>query len=416
VKNEYHHSFEGNISNVQVVMNTEQIKTLLAQVSQISKHYDKIAQISGENFNTFRILNIGAAEVRLHSSFIAELLSPSGTHGQGSLYLKLFIKHLKEIEIFKKLKALNSFDSESAVVEVEKYIGKISDDYKNGGRLDILLSDKNGNHISIENKIYAKDQENQLTRYHNFYPEGVLIYLNLDGSAPSEYSIKGLKENQYQVVSYKKEIFVWLEQCLKESVSLPIIRETISQYLHLIKHLTNQASSDKMIDEVKTLIKENPEYSTTIEQCHQAVTSIIEDTYKNFKASFEELYPKEKGINVCNGINVDVKCGEDSDGVFFSYEFNFDSCDKALLEHIPGIWEKVLNGKPGWGSNDKGYFTWFNPAPFSKNGKFNNLDKVIIIELSSDAEKMKAFIGDLIKQEADIRKELFLELRKHVVE
>ena len=67
------------------------IKTLLGRVSDVHKKYSEIAKITGENFNIFRILKIEANEVRTHSAFIAELLRTSGSHGQNSAFLKIFI-------------------------------------------------------------------------------------------------------------------------------------------------------------------------------------------------------------------------------------------------------------------------------------------------------------------------------------
>lgn len=43
----------------------------------------------------------------------------------------------------------------------------------------------------------------------------------------------------------------WLEKCKKESASLPVIRETIVQYINLICYLTNQMVKDAMSEEIK---------------------------------------------------------------------------------------------------------------------------------------------------------------------
>lgn len=42
------------------------IKTLLSQVSDISKKYEEIAKLTGENYNVFRILKLTTAEVKAH--------------------------------------------------------------------------------------------------------------------------------------------------------------------------------------------------------------------------------------------------------------------------------------------------------------------------------------------------------------
>ena len=57
--------------------NIENIKTLLSKINSI---YAKVKQVDeekrkrGEYFNVFNILGLWSEEVRLHSSFLAELL------------------------------------------------------------------------------------------------------------------------------------------------------------------------------------------------------------------------------------------------------------------------------------------------------------------------------------------------------
>lgn len=103
---------------------------------------------------------------------------------------------------------------------------------------------EDGNHaIIIENKIYAQDQPAQLLRYTNFardnYPHGYrLLYLTLDGKEACDDSAQGCP---YQCISYKNEISKWLEECARISFDRPLVRETIRQYINLIKQLTNQS-------------------------------------------------------------------------------------------------------------------------------------------------------------------------------
>ena len=72
-------------------MEIHQLKSLLDQVNAITAKYRKINDLTGENFNVFRILKLESSEVRMHSAFIAELLNPHGSHGQRDVFLKLFV-------------------------------------------------------------------------------------------------------------------------------------------------------------------------------------------------------------------------------------------------------------------------------------------------------------------------------------
>jgi len=51
-------------------MENQPDKILLDKVMAIIKRYQKIAELSGENFNVFKILRLSSSEVRTHSAFI----------------------------------------------------------------------------------------------------------------------------------------------------------------------------------------------------------------------------------------------------------------------------------------------------------------------------------------------------------
>ncbi|MFD0751267.1 PD-(D/E)XK nuclease family protein [Mucilaginibacter calamicampi] len=130
-------------------MEQHHFKSLLSQVTTLNNHYIKINELTGENFNVFRILKLDSSEVRMHSAFIAELLNPQGSHGQHDIFLRLFIREF----CFKA----NGFDSSNCHSDVELHTAFISQDGSEGGRIDIIVTDCNHNKIIIENKIYAGD-------------------------------------------------------------------------------------------------------------------------------------------------------------------------------------------------------------------------------------------------------------------
>jgi hypothetical protein len=235
----------------------QEIQNLYAQVKSVLSKYRKVNELTGENFNVFKILKLESSEVRMHSSFIAELLNPKGSHGQGDIFLRLFIKRF----CFKK----KDFDISSCYVEIEKHTGFINEDRTEGGRLDIFICDKHNNHIIIENKIYAGDQQNQLVRYNSYSLDADILYLTLDGKKPSENSRGNLVEDEhFKCISYKKNIIDWLVDCRKEMAIFPIIREAITHYINLIKYLTNQTVSSAMQKELTDVIKSNLEASIAI--------------------------------------------------------------------------------------------------------------------------------------------------------
>lgn len=269
-------------------MNIEyrEFQSLFGQVNALISKYRKVNELTGENFNVFKILKLESSEVRMHSAFLAELLNPKGSHGQKDVFLKLFIKSFcfKGVEI----------DSASCKVEVEKHAGFINNDRTEGGRIDIFISDKDNKRIIIENKIYAGDQFNQLVRYHKHSEHADIFYLTLEGGSPGENSFGKLEEGtHFECISYKNHITPWLENCRKEMAMVPVIRESITQYINLIKYLTNQTLNHSMQDELSDIIKDNLEASISI-------ASNIDKAFNKISREFGERLEsvfRERGLN-----------------------------------------------------------------------------------------------------------------------
>jgi len=198
----------------------QDIQNLLNQVGIIVKKNNEILDATGGRFNIFNIIGIASDEVRLHSALLAELLNPNGSHGMKDAFLIAFVDEMKKVELDSKLAA---FDFKSAKVKVEKTIGEVTEE--EGGRIDIIIEDKNRYAIIIENKIYAGDQTAQLIRYDNHgkkrFNGHTILYLTLDGHEASDGSAKNIK---YVKISYAIHILHWLESCLSIAVRQPLVR------------------------------------------------------------------------------------------------------------------------------------------------------------------------------------------------
>ena len=256
------------------------IESLLSQIKTISKSYERLNQANGGNFNIFSILRIESDEVTTHSRFIAELLSPHGVHGFGSQFLDLFIETLK-IDVQLK--------TDNCQVIVEANQGKVTD--TKGGSIDILVKEHGSeeNVIMIENKIYAGEQKNQLLRYYNAFPKGKLLFLTLWGYESENHNTF----KDYEPISYSTDIIHWLEECKKISVNNPTLRETLTQYINLIKKLTNQNINTEMNEELMNLFAESRENFYALRD----IKNIDMRPFAMKKAvipAFEELAKEEK--------------------------------------------------------------------------------------------------------------------------
>lgn len=235
----------------------DKLKNLLNQVTIIQKKYDEMAEYSGEHFNVFDILGVTSNELS-HSAILTNLLNAKGKHGQKDLFLKIFLNLIKvKFEESNQKEIIENFDTKNSVAVKEKYAGKVDFEAEQGGKIDIVVNDGKNN-IIIENKIYAGDQPKQLVRYNQHDKIAPIIYLTLMGDEPSDESKGTLKSgSEYICVAYKDTIKEWLELSVKEMANKPMIRETLNQYVHLIKTLTNQSINNKMSEEIIKTMKIN---------------------------------------------------------------------------------------------------------------------------------------------------------------
>ena len=125
----------------------------MTQISIINKKNDELFDATGGRFNIFGLLGVGYSE-NTHSSILAELLSPQGSHGSKYKFLQAFIETVKLKDF------IQDFDFQGATVQTEVVVGN--------GRIDILINDNNYHAVIIENKIFAVDQREQLKRYNEY--------------------------------------------------------------------------------------------------------------------------------------------------------------------------------------------------------------------------------------------------------
>ena len=225
-----------------------EVQTLLTTFRKtITEWKEKEEKGEGFNFISFisRIWGIGETK---HSQILGFFLNPRENHGQGGLFLKLFLKKLGF--------DITAFEPNDWAVEVEQ---------RSNGRdqIDILIQSRRlGISIAIENKSNgAKDQSHQLYRYwesaiynfHNRDKEKALdpkhsrvVYLPQWG-IPSEqtrtrpkdykesYPEKLALEEQGGIIScwtYYTHIVKWLNSCVEAmGRENNIVKQLVKNYI-----------------------------------------------------------------------------------------------------------------------------------------------------------------------------------------
>jgi len=182
----------------------------LIQQSQFARELrQRTNRFLAEEFNTFNYID--TVEPKL-SSITADLLKPDGSHGQGDLFVRAFLRVLDIPERSTPF----SIQAEAQTTFIEH----------SQRRVDIKLCWSDFV-LGVENKPWALDQVNQIEDYVNDLDREskgrfLCIYLSRDGSPPDESSISTprralLEQNgQLKWLSYPKVMCRWLDKCIRE--------------------------------------------------------------------------------------------------------------------------------------------------------------------------------------------------------
>lgn len=309
-----------------------EIQRLLNEFKKITVQW-KEKEVRGEGFNIIEFINRfwGIWETK-HSQILGFLLNPRETHGQGDLFLKLFLEKLRIIEEKDKI------NSNDWTVEVEQ---------RSNGRdqIDILVqSHRLGISIAIENKSNgAKDQWHQLYRYwesaiynfHNGNKEKALdpkysrvVYLPKDGtpSLQTRTRMKDYKEPYPEILeledkeleldkqkgkiiscwTYYKDIRDWLVNC-KNAIheESNIIKHFIKNYIEFWDII--KLKEDFYMNELSTILKDLEDWKD-VTQLADTVNSLKEQWANDFSIQlaaieYHSSFTYDKGRNKANYYN-----------------------------------------------------------------------------------------------------------------
>ena len=190
------------------------------------------------------------------SAIIAMLLDPKGAHGQGDVFLNIFLEIItpkdspentsserKPLEILKERisKGLNIARVKSQLEVATNYL----DNDNNMRRIDILL-DLDGFGLAIENKPWAIDQPNQIADYHahlshknNYGLKFILIYLSGNGNPPGIGSVtpenrSKMEESGHFILMSYLQLKEWCQHCAEKCRS-PRVRYFLEDFTTYIR-------------------------------------------------------------------------------------------------------------------------------------------------------------------------------------
>lgn len=324
-------------------MKEDQIRNLQVLLQRLDIVRDKItARNEGkEKFNVFTCLMDSSDEENLHSRFISSILDPKGSHGLGFAPIDIILKTLN-----------SSFQYNQESIEVIPS----SDNWTEYKKIDILLIDRKTNYaIIIENKIYACDSnhadEGQLERYYRRIIEEDKIpqenvevyYLTIDGHEPSEESVSTSSKYKdlpdiVRCITYGNEITQWLQQCMQIACNKPYIRETIAQYINLIKEMANDTEIEDRLEILKIISKNDDTLASAkvlFDNYKHIQWHTIFDLFNDFYSELEKrgYYPKFSVKNK-DGLEITIGC-DYNDGFYFGlYTKGNKSLDKMKIKEL----------------------------------------------------------------------------------
>lgn len=375
------------------------IQSLLQQV-QVLVSKEKAIQHEkyrrGESFNIFKVCGVNHYEVT-HSSILAEFLNPCGTHGQGMDFLNEFLK----------TNGLCNFvfaDKDGVVVETEHAFSIKTKEGEYTGRIDILIHDSK-KAIIIENKIYAQDQYNQLSRYETYakerYPDNYkIIYLTLDQHDPNDESSKKVS---YIPISYSEHIIAWLTSCKNITIDKPLIRESLTQYIQHIKELTNTIDMDAETNNelMKILISNLSATNQIIQMQGEIEMHVVKKHIIPLLESLRGRYGKEISL-ITNFSPKEQYCGFKFNGATenWSISFQFQGSKSAPwtemivgLQHIDNrtytIQTKqlpILKSRPN---------EWW-PYGYSYLNKYRNWDLSTMNDIINKPDEFIDYLDDIL--------------------
>ncbi|MCI7605816.1 MAG: PD-(D/E)XK nuclease family protein [Spirochaetales bacterium] len=266
-----------------------------------------------------------------------------------------------------------------------------------GRRIDLYITTEKCN-IILENKVFAGDQEQQLSDYIDYIDESfpnkinVILYLTPFGHEPSSWSISKTKlnllktQNRFVAISYEKDIYGWLDGLVLDG----ILKHEIAVYKKMLKenicHMNNtwERFFRKYYMEMKSMVLDNPnefiecihglDYIATtvknlemIEDLHLLLKEeeydahyICEQSYLYSQFSEFEKRVLDNCLNpygICVNVNESIRIGleynpkNEFDGVwYFGFMKGIDGTP-AEIKNKDGIDEKKLT--PNWA--DEGY-------------------------------------------------------------
>jgi len=228
-------------------------------------------------FNIFNVLGIQFREIR-HSNFLGWLMDPMESHDLKSTILKELLKHLATLNLIGSSDLNYFFNPELEGTKVFR---------ESINNIDILIvNEKLGLVITIENKIHSDFSKHQLSKYYDYIEKHykalkTRIYLTLTPFDSNRHN--DFKAGEYYTnITYKSIIGLLVANEEKIDKTKPSIKESIQQYISMVeKDLTRTSKEFALAKEIYRKYKKEIEFIINNQEDFTIYKSMIVDYLKN---------------------------------------------------------------------------------------------------------------------------------------
>ena len=325
------------------------------------------------------------------------------------MFLQRFLQQIGDlawnVESRGSVAATDWIKTGEARVECEHWIGpkRIEGKDSEGGQIDVFITDDR-HHLSIENKIWSPEGDEQVTRYCNYqHDRNFVLFLTLDGEQAQT------EKPNYAPISYRDHILPWLKACQRHAANIPIIRETIRQYIITVRGLTEGLTMHQTDKQIRDAMRQHPRAALAIRHTLDhvilaEVRKLVEEVQKRivekstgreWTVEIEPLEAKDQGLYVTQRDWRDtqvkwegnpyivqqsflgIRCHKD-----LSVRHDWD-CDTKFRTSFPGFWKGGVDDDywPHWRLLEKARFS-------SEEG----------IERLFRADQRRDFVEEIVKE------------------
>lgn len=167
---------------------------------KVDTHRQALAHVDQYLSTRFNTLDYLAPNEPLLSRILRDLLDPHGPHGQGGAFLDAFLDRAGIGDLIGvRPRAVRTESSTTHLASAR--------------RIDIVIAYAS-HAIGIENKPWAREQDNQVSDYQRhlalqYGDRYHLVYLTGDGRKPGDHH----DERRLRLLSYREDVPAWLEEC-----------------------------------------------------------------------------------------------------------------------------------------------------------------------------------------------------------